>query len=134
MIVVLDASAAIEVVLKRDASMVLRKAIEDADYIATPDLYVAEVSNALWKYASLASEELPPAGLLDDALALPDEYVSARELCREAFAFSVQHRHPVYDSLYAVLARRHSAVLLTVDRRLGALAKSEGLTVIPGNS
>lgn len=131
MIVVLDASAAIELVLKRPASLTIQEALDEADFILVPDLYIAEVSNAVWKIASAAGNEIRPSDILDDAVALPDEFVSSRDLYREAYAFSIQKRHPVYDSLYAITARRNGATLLTMDRRLASIAASENIAVIP---
>lgn len=131
MIGVLDASAAIELILKRSASTELESAIADADYIAVPDLYVAEVSNALWKIASVAPNEFPADSLLVDAMALPDEFVTSQELFREAFAFARGTNHLVYDCLHTILARRNNAQLLTMDRRLRTLASEEGILVLP---
>ena len=133
MIVVLDASAAIELVLKRPASPAIEEAVDGADYIIAPDLYIAEVTNAVWKLASAAGDEISPTQILDDAVALPDEYVASRDIYREAYAFSMKKQHPVYDSLYAITARRNGATLLTVDRRLASIAASEGIAVIPSS-
>ena len=134
MIVVLDASAAIELLLQRPAAEQLHQALEDADYILVPDLYVAEVCNALWKYTRAADDDKSAVTSVEDAMALPDEFVSSRELYREAFSFAVQSGHPVYDCLYAILARRNNAQLLTVDRRLAALAVTGGISVLPTRS
>ena len=133
MIVVLDASAAMELVLKRPASPAIQTALDEADIIVVPDLYIAEVSNAVWKIATAAGDKIRPTEILDDAVALPDEFVSSRDLYREAYAFSIQKHHPVYDSLYAITARRNGATLLTVDRRLAAIAASENIAVIPSS-
>ena len=133
MIVVLDASAAIELLLNRKASPIIGQVLDEADHITVPDLYIAEVSNAIWKLASNLGDETYPLDLLDDAAALPDEIVASRELYREAFALSILKRHPVYDSLYAITARRSGATLLTLDRRLASIATSEGIVVKPSH-
>lgn len=129
MIVVLDASAAIEVVLQRPASSEINAAITEADVIFVPDLFVAEVSNALWKYVVAGGAN--GSALLEDAVSLPDEVISSTELYREAFGLATQSGHPVYDCLYAILARRNNATLLTVDRRLTTLVRSHEISVIP---
>ena len=88
------------------------------------NLYVAELSNALWKHANASGDSEGYTELLDDAVALPDDLVDSVSLYREAFALSAKHQHSVYDSLYLVVARRNSATILTVDRRLSSLAST----------
>lgn len=131
MIVVLDASAAIELLLKRAASPVIKEALDRADYIIVPDLYIAEVSNAIWKIETAVGNKILSQELLGDAVALPDEIITSTDLYQEAYAFSMKNGHPVYDSLYAIAARRNGATLLTMDRRLAQIAFAEGLSVIP---
>ena len=123
MIAVLDASAAVELVRKQPLHRQIAAEIERARLVLAPELYISEVSNTFWKYSKLAQQQSSTESqLLDLALDLVDEYVSARELYREAFDLSCQWDHPVYDSLYLVLARRNGAVLLTIDKRLRELS------------
>ena len=74
--------------------------VSGSDAIYAPGLFAVETASGLWKYVG--------AGKLreDDA-------------CRE--------RHPVYDLLYVLTARRTGSALLTVDKRLAALAKKLGV-------
>ena len=123
MIAVLDASAAIASMLRKDASQQLKSQMKKADWIISPDLYIAEVSNALWKYNrfhqyshSICIE------MLDHAIGLVDEYVPTKTLYKECYSLSCSISHPVYDIYYLVLARRHDGLLLTMDKRLRALA------------
>lgn len=131
MIAVLDASAAVEVILRRKEARAVHAALVEAERVFAPDLYVAELANALWKYSESDKHRSSANELLDDGVNLPDEYVPSTELYREALSFSIRTHHPVYDSLYLILARRQSATLLTLDRRLAALAAAEGLRVLP---
>ena len=131
MIAVLDASAAIELLLSRSGANELSELISKAELVLAPDLYVAEVSNALWKHASASGDSGSYQELLDDAVALPDDFVDSASLYREAFALSVKHQHPVYDALYLVVARRNSATMLTVDRRLRSLAATLQIAAAP---
>ena len=131
MIAVLDASAAIELILARSAANELSQLISEAELVLAPDLYIAEVSNALWKHANASGDPAPYQELLDDAIALPDDTVDSASLYREAFALSVKHQHPVYDALYLVVARRNSGKILTVDRRLRSLASTLQMAVAP---
>lgn len=131
MITVLDASAAIELILSRSAANELSQLVSEAELVLAPDLYIAEVSNALWKHANASGDPALYQELLDDAIALPDDIVESASLYREAFALSVKHQHPVYDALYLVVARRNSATILTVDRRLRSLASTLQIAVAP---
>lgn len=47
---VLDASAAIEIVVQRSQAARLRGIVEEADVVLAPDLFVPEVVNTTWKY------------------------------------------------------------------------------------
>ena len=123
MTIVLDASAVIGVVLRMPGSLQHVRLLEDANLALAPDLFVAEVCNTIWKYRRadlLSSRECEP--VLERALALADRFEPSPNLYREAFALAERHGHPVYDTLYLVLARRNNALLLTRDRRLAKLA------------
>jgi predicted nucleic acid-binding protein len=122
--VVIDASAAIGVVLAMPGTESFSKILEMADMVSAPDLYIVEVSNALWKYRK--ADLLPMARceqVLAQAVALPDRFEPACALNLEAFALACRHLHPVYDAMYLVLARRNNATILTMDRRLADLAE-----------
>jgi predicted nucleic acid-binding protein len=47
---VLDAGAAIEVVLGRGKALEFERLLGDADQVLAPDLIVSEVVNTIWKY------------------------------------------------------------------------------------
>ena len=136
MTIVLDASAVIGVVLIMPDSIRHAKILEEADLVVAPDLFVAEVCNTMWKYRRanlLSSRECESA--LEHALGLADRLESSQDLYREAFALAERHDHPVYDTLYLVLARRNNALLLTRDRRLAELARKLEIALsIPGAS
>ena len=48
MIVILDVSAAIEILLKKKDKF--SECFEKADWVISPDLFVSEITNVLWKY------------------------------------------------------------------------------------
>ena len=50
MIVVLDASAGIEIVLKRPNSSLFHKVILESKKVISSDLYKIEIADTLWKY------------------------------------------------------------------------------------
>ncbi len=50
MIIVVDASAAIEMALNLESADLFRSVIERADIVIAPDTYPSEVCNVFWKY------------------------------------------------------------------------------------
>jgi predicted nucleic acid-binding protein len=124
-LLVLDASAAIEAVLGRSQALEIVEHLEHADRVAVPDLYFAEIANALWKYVRNGDLLLEDAQtMLSIATSLPDDVLPARELATEALATATAFDHPVYDALYAVTARREGAAVCTLDQRLARLLEA----------
>lgn len=120
--VVLDASAALRAVLSPADHLSVLAAIESASDVMAPQLFAAEMANALWKYER--------AGRLDgreirrrhaETLALVSLWIPDTSLFPEALSLATRLGHPVYDCLYLIAARRFDARLLTSDRRLEAL-------------
>lgn len=130
MSVVLDASAAIQLVLNGPRAASVRAGVESAAIVLAPDLYSAEVANALWKYVRAGQLDAQAAAdSLADAHELVTRFVPASELVAEALHESVRLGHPVYDLLYLVAARRHAATLVTCDKRLRDLCATQGVAV-----
>jgi len=129
--IVIDASAAVGLVLDMPGTEIFTLPLEQASLVSAPDLFIAETCNAIWKYrkAEILSIERS-AKALEQALHLPDCIEPANSLYLEAFALSCRHLHPVYDTLYLVLARRNNAAILTLDRRLASLARRLEIEVI----
>ncbi|MFO7870633.1 MAG: type II toxin-antitoxin system VapC family toxin [Kiritimatiellia bacterium] len=131
MIAVLDASAAVSIVLKRSDSTEARKAACEADELIAPGLFVCEVANTFWKYYHLSDMALAACEqAVEKAVALPDRYVSGEELHMEAFSLACLTDRTVYDMLYLVLARRNNAVLVTVDESLKETARKQSVRVV----
>jgi predicted nucleic acid-binding protein len=132
MTVVLDASAAAEIVFKRSAGVHLREFIGSAEKVITAELYKAEIANTLGKYihTDLISKE-QGMQILDLSLGLIDEFVDIKENAVEALHEAVKRKQPVYDMLYLTLARRTGSLLLTMDTRLAESARDADVTVVP---
>ncbi|MCD4747844.1 MAG: type II toxin-antitoxin system VapC family toxin [Thermoanaerobaculales bacterium] len=119
---VLDASAALEAVLRRPGGVAVLDAVEGAHNVTAPGLFAAEVANALWKHVRAGDLEREDAQTaLEEALQLVDSLTESRDLVSEALVAASAFDHPVYDTLYAVLARRTGAAVCTLDRRLKRL-------------
>ncbi len=133
--IVLDASAALRVVLASPGIEEALAALERASLVLAPSLFASETANALWK---LGSKGLLPAEVLAErwemAMALPSRLCPDHELAVEALSEASRHGHPVHDLLYAVLARREGCRVLTFDRRLLSLLRKLGIGVIGGAS
>ena len=122
---VVDASAAVEYLLKTPLGLTIADVIEPAALIA-PELLDAEVLSAL-RGAVLGGRLVETRALmaLDDLAAWPLDRIPNRALARPAW----QHLHNVsaYDALYVAAARAHDAPLLTAD---GRLSRAPGLGVV----
>ena len=130
MIVVLDTSAAVEVVLQQKSSEDFVQLLTKADLVLAPTLLITEVANAFWKYQKFADYPYDDCErAIDDSIALVDEYVNEAELYREAFNLGCMLDHPIYDMVYLVLARRNNAILLTMDKKLIVASAKAGVRV-----
>ena len=120
-----------------DASAFVRASVEQTDVARrwigliesgeaeafVPDLFYAEVANALNIYVRAGYMGIDPAvELLSGAIDLPVTSRSLRELAPAAFALSLERGLTVYDAAYVALAEAAGAVLITADRTLAGVA------------
>ena len=119
MIVVIDASAAAEIAAKTQAGVDYINVLMRSEKVLAPELFIAEICNVMWKLGRKDEANKDTyAEMANDCIDFIDEYASASDLWREALRLSQDHGHAVYDMLYAALARRHDATLLTMDEKL----------------
>ena len=121
---IVDASVAVKWFVEDVLSGQAVAAINRYDFFA-PSLILAETANGLWKYArrgDMAVDDCREAvcRLPGFVRTTPDE-----DLVEDAMALSVSLDHPAYDCLYLALARRLSLPLLSADRRMLALARTQ---------
>ena len=129
--VVLDASAAIEVVLKRAKARRFAEVLAQAEAVLAPDLLISEVVNTVWKYHQFEKLSLSSSDrALQHAIGLVDVLVSCAELYREAFLLARTTRRPAYDMFYLALARREDASVLTMDVTLSRESQRQGIRVL----
>lgn len=125
---VLDASAAVEIVLPGSRAAAVVDLLDECLVVFVPELFHAEVANALWKYVDAGDLSADEAlALLETSFGLPDRVVPDHELAEEALAAAISTNHPVYDLLYASLARRHGCTVVTLDGRLAKLLSGMGI-------
>lgn len=121
---VLDASAAVRLILADPDAADLAERVGGAALVLAPELMLTELANTLWKLQRADRlNELDPQELLAEARELVDRLEPDRHLQAEALALACHLNHPAYDCLYLALARREAASLISSDRRLNALAE-----------
>lgn len=103
MIIVVDVSAVIEIIFQREKVNRFKSIYNQGSWIIAPDLFIAEITNVLWKYyrAGLIFH-MDCLQYVQDGIDMIDDFIKTRELWKEA------------------LARRNDATLITND---GALAR-----------
>ena len=128
---VLDASAALEVVLRRSKASEFGRMLEEADQVLAPDLIIPEVVNTIWQYHQFENLNLNTCDqAIEFAIGLLDVLVPCKELYREAFLLARSARKPAYDMVYLALARREDAGFLTIDHALTREAERQGVRVL----
>ena len=130
MIVVLDVSAAIEIILQKDKQEKFNKIYKNGTWIIAPDLFIAEITNVLWKYykAKVLSHE-DCVQYVQDGIDMIDDFIDARDLWKESLAEGIKNNHSFYDMYYSVLARRNDAILITNDGPLAEICKKLNIEV-----
>ena len=113
---VIDASVAVEYLLKTPIGLAIADLIERAALIA-PELLDAEVLSAL-RGAVLGGrlDEARALAALDDLADWPLDRIPNRTLARLAWRYL--HNVSAYDAFYVAAARAYDAALLTADGRL----------------
>ena len=131
MIIVLDASAALEIALNNTESDRFAEIISNAKLVIAPDIYPSEVVNAFWKYAAYSDmdEDKFKSGI-DYCIDLIEDFIPTKFLSREVFSEAINHQHPSYDIFYAVIARRNDAILVSKDKKLKKIAKIMGVKTV----
>ena len=131
MIYILDTCAAFEIAFHGPEYSLFMNAVAGAEKVIAPTMFDSEVTNVLWKYArNGAIDEENARKTLAYLLQMVDEYTDTSELAIEALHEGIRLGHSIYDMFYLVLARHNGATLLTTDKKLKALAKSLGVSVL----
>jgi len=102
----------------------LIQTLSSATLVIAPALMLTEVTNVIWKIGRTGGlGQADPQELLLEARQLVDHLEPDQALQPEALALALHLDHSVYDCLYLALARREAASLVSMDRRLLALAE-----------
>lgn len=128
-IYILDASAAVEYLLRSDKGTLVAVIIDGKRLIA-PDLLDAEVMSSLRRLVlGREIDEARALTALADLAAMPIERIPYRPLLPLAWGY--YHNVTTYDALYVALAETYGATVVTVDGHLArAPAGALGVTVM----
>lgn len=119
MTIVLDVSAAIQIVLKKEKREQFEEIYRKASWVIAPALYISEITNVFWKYYRnkiLTHEEC--LQYIEDGIELIDDFFNEKDMWKEVLGESIKNDHPAYDMFYAVLARRNDSTLVSNDNEL----------------
>jgi predicted nucleic acid-binding protein len=130
-IAVVDASVAVKWVVKQELTERAYTALAKFQLIA-PQMIIAEMANALWKYARAG--QVDPRTFPEILDGIESRYFKTEpideQLTRAALNLAVELDHPVYDCYYLAIAKRESAPVITDDRRLLRRAAEAGFVTI----
>src|SRR5580658_3099499 len=116
MTIVVDASVALRWCFQLNGSDRAEELLRSDDQLVAPDLVIAEITNAAWKFVTfdgiMAESALAAVREVVKAFA---ELVPASVLKDRALAIAIELRHPAYDCFYLALAERSASLLVTAD-------------------
>jgi predicted nucleic acid-binding protein len=125
-LVVVDASVATKWFLADDKEDLADEAFNLLDRYAkgevqliVPDLFYAEIANAIWKAVRLG--RVTPASGEESFAALEQRAfttVPSRRLIGPAYQIAAAYNRSVYDAMYVALSRQVQSQLITADERL----------------
>jgi predicted nucleic acid-binding protein len=144
--IVLDTSAAANIVLRTPQSLALIDVLSKAQHVLAPTLFHSEISNVLWKQVQFAATatalEVPNTStvlthdtalnLYQQAITLIDQFIPDADLAVQATSLAVKQRHPAYDMYFVATAQRYAASILTLDKKLISLCQRLDPSLVVG--
>ena len=119
MTIVVDASVALRWCFQLNGSDRAEDLLRSDDRLIAPDLVIAEITNAAWKFVIF--DRLPAdfaISAVREVVKAFEELVPTSALKDRALAIAIALRHPAYDCFYLALAERSASPLVTADNRL----------------
>ncbi len=121
MIIVLDASAAVSVVLDKDKTLI--QPLLEADKIIAPVLFISEIGNVFLKYHQFRDMKKSECLThIKNCLGLITDFYNEQNLYEEAFSIAYKNKLSYYDALYLAIAVDMQGTLLTLDKKLRKIA------------
>jgi predicted nucleic acid-binding protein len=117
--IVVDATVALRWCFQLNGSDRAEELLRSDDHLIAPDLVIADITNAAWKFVTFdrMAEDSAISVVREVAKAF-EELVPMNVLKDRALAIAIELRHPAYDCFYLALAERSSSSLVTADDRL----------------
>jgi predicted nucleic acid-binding protein len=114
-----------------DTAAFFKTTLLQSEVVLAPNTYPSEITNVFWKYGHLSglSPELCEKGITC-CIDLIDDYIATVNLCKEVLAESLRTGHSAYDLFFLVVARRNSAGILSMDKKLMTIARALKVTVL----
>ncbi|MBP3866202.1 MAG: type II toxin-antitoxin system VapC family toxin [Eggerthellaceae bacterium] len=129
--IVLDASAVVEMVRETPTGLGFKCLMMEGERAGSCDLLRAEAASVFRKLVRTEGAKPDVAQrYLAEAVALVDEFYPMDDLQSEALRESVRLDHSAYDMFYFVLARRTGGTLFTADRKLAELCLKNGVDCV----
>jgi predicted nucleic acid-binding protein len=130
MTVVLDVSGAVEILFKKEKADKFKKLMIEATWRVTPDLYIHELTNTLWKYFSKKIyTKAESIQYIQDGIDFISNFIDSKDIWLEAFAAGIDNKHSIYDMFYMITARRNNGILITNDSDLAAVCRKNRVQV-----
>ena len=119
MTIVVDASVALRWCLQLNKSDRAEELLRSGHHLIAPDLVIAEITNAAWKF--IIFDRMVPESAVSavrEIVKAFEELVPMSALRDRALAIAIELRHPAYDCFYLALAERSTSPLVTADEKL----------------
>ena len=119
MTIVVDASVALRWCFQPNGSDRAEELLRSDDHLIAPDLVIAEITDAAWKFVTF--DRMPEDSAISAGREVAkafEELVPMNVLKDRALAIAIELRHPAYDSFYLALAEQSTSPLVTADDRL----------------
>jgi predicted nucleic acid-binding protein len=150
--IVLDTSAAANIILRTPQSLALIDVMSKAQHVVAPTLFHSEISNVLWKQVQFAATATATAtatspevlntgtalnhdtalNLYQQAITLIDQFIPDADLAVQATSLTIKQHHPAYDMYFVATAQRYAASILTLDKKLISLCQSLSPSLVVG--
>ncbi|MDR1589207.1 MAG: type II toxin-antitoxin system VapC family toxin [Oscillospiraceae bacterium] len=126
----IDVCGALEILLRKEKADMFGKILQEAELIITPDLYISELTNTLWKYhrANILTKD-ECIQYIQDGINYVDKFVNSKELWQEAFSEGINNNHSIYDMFYMVVTRRNDGILITNDSVLATICRNNNIQI-----
>lgn len=132
--IIIDVSAAFVYITEPKLKDQFEDVFEVSDRLIAPDLFIAEATNAAWKYHKIGNrthEECQK--LLNRVISLPEPFISSIKFHEQTLQLACKLDHPAYDCYYLSIAREYMGTLVTFDKKLKKLATQLGIPSITFN-